>query len=182
MNLKLTIMKKLTLIFSVLFIVLISCQDNQTKGELEKYRAQTVLEEQNQAIVTRVFDRLNQRDETVYQELYAANYSWYLPANNSKKLSREEEAGSVKLLWSSFPDIQWKIEEIIAKENMVIVRFTASGTHKEEYQGIPPTNDTFESGGLWIGMLEDSKIVEVREEFDILGWMQQLGMELQMKK
>jgi len=175
-------MKKLTLIFSVLFFVLFSCQDNKTKEELEKYRAQTVLEEQNQAIAIRVFDRLNQQDETVYQELYAANYSWYLPANNSEKLTREEEAGFVKLLWYSFPDIHWKIEEMIAKGTMVIVRFTVSGTHKEEYQGIPPTNDTFNIGGVWIASIEDGKLVEVREEADALGWMQQLGMELKMKE
>lgn len=175
-------MKKLTLFFSVLLIVLTSCQDNQTKEELEKYRAQTVLEEQNQAIVTSVFDRLSNQDETVYQELYAANYSWYFPANNSEKLTREEEAGFVKLLWSSFPDIQWKIEEMIAKGTMVIVRFTVSGTFKEEYQGIPPTNDTIETGGVWIANIEDGKLVEVREEVDTLGWMQQLGMELQMKE
>jgi len=175
-------MKKLTLFFSVLFIVLISCQDNQTKEELEKHRAQTVLEVENQAIVTRVFTRLNQQDETVYQELYAVNYSWYLPANNSEKLTREEEAGFVKLLWSSFPDIQWKIEEMIAKGTMVIVRFTVSGTHKEEYQEIPPTNDIFKSGGVLIASIEDGKLVEVREEFDALGWMQQLGMELQIKE
>lgn len=180
-NLKLTIMKKLTLIFSVLLIGLISCQNNQTKEELEKYRAQTVLEEQNQAIVIRVFDGLNQQDETVYQELYAANYSWYLPSNNSEKITREEEIVFMKLLWSSFPDIQWKIEEMIAKGSKVIVRFTVSGTFKEEYQGIPPTNDTFGSGGVWIASIEDGKLVEAREDVDQLGWMLQLGMEVKPK-
>ena len=175
-------MKKLTLFCSVLLIVLTSCQDNQTKEELEKYRAQTVLEEQNQAIVTSVFDRLSKQDETVYQELYATNYSWYFPANNSETLNRKEEAGFVKLLWTSFPDIKWKIEDMFAKGSMVIVRFTVSGTFKEEYQGIPPTNDTFQIGGLWIASIEDGKLVEVREEADALGWMQQLGMELQMKE
>ncbi len=162
--------------------VVISCQDNQIKEELEKHRAQTVLEEQNQAFVTRVFDGLNQQDETVYKELYAANYSWYFPANNTEKLTREEEAGFVKLLWSAFPDIHWKIEEMIAKGNMVLVRFTVTGTHKKEYQGIPPTNNTFEIGGVWIASVEDGKLIEVREEADVLGWMQQLGMELKPKE
>ena len=175
-------MKKLTLILTVIFCVLISCQDKQTKGELEKHRAQTVLEEQNQAFVTSVFDRLNRQDETVYKELYAANYSWYFPANNTKKLTREEEAGFVKLLWSAFPDIHWKIEEMIASGNSVMVRFTNTGTHEGEFQGLPPTGNKWESGGVWIAIIKEGKLVEVREEADVLGWMQQLGMELQMKE
>jgi hypothetical protein len=36
----------------------------------------------------------------------------------------------------------------------------------------------FESGGVWIGRFKDGKLAEVREESDVIGWMQQLGMEL----
>ena len=143
-------MKTLTLILTVIFCVLISCQDKQTKEELEKYRAQVVLEEQNQTLVKQVFDRLNKQDETVYNELYAPNYCWYFPSNNTEKLTLEEEAGFVKLLWSAFPDIQWKIEDMIASGNSVMVRFTNTGTHEGEYQGLPPTGNKWESGGVWI--------------------------------
>jgi steroid delta-isomerase-like uncharacterized protein len=181
-NFKLTIMKKLTLIASVLFFVLIGCQNNQTKEELEKYRAQVLLEEQNQTLVKQVFDRLNKQDATVYEELYSADYGWYFPANNTKKLTREEEAGFVKLLWSAFPDIQWNIEEMITSGNLVMVRFTNTGTHEGEYQGLPPTGKNWESGGVWIARIKEGKLVEVREEADVLGWMQQLGMELQKKE
>ncbi|MCJ7450045.1 MAG: ester cyclase [Bacteroidales bacterium] len=170
------------MIASVLFFVLIGCQNNQTKEELEKYRAQVVLEEQNEILVKQVFDRLNQQDETVYKELCAANYSWYFPANNTEKLTREEEAGFVKLVWSAFPDIQWKIEGMIASGNTVMVRFTNTGTHEGEYQGLPPTGNKWESGGVWIARIQGGKLVEVREEADVLGWMQQLGMELKMKE
>ncbi len=181
-NFKLIIMKKLTLIISVLFFLLIGCQNNQTKEELENYKAQAVLEEQNQVLVTKVFYRLNQQDEKVYTELYSDDYGWYFPANNTEKLTREEEAGFVKLLWSAFPDIQWKIEEMIASGNSVMVRFTNTGTHEGDYQGLPPTGNKWESGGVWIALIKEGRLVEVREEADVLGWMQQLGMELQMKE
>ena len=175
-------MKKLTLIISVLFFCLIACQNNQTKEELEKYRAQALLEEQNQNLVIQAFDRMNNQDETVYTELYSPDYSWYMPANNTNKLTREEEAASVKLLWSAFPDIRWNIEEIVSSGNLVMVRFTTKGTHKGEYQGIPPTGEKWESGGIFLARLEEGKLIEVREEFDVIGWMQQLGMELKMKE
>lgn len=175
-------MKNLTLIISVLLFVLIGCQNNQTQEELENYRAQVLLEEQNQTLVKQVFDRLNKQDETVYTDLYSADYGWYFPANNTEKLTREEEAGFVKLLWSGFPDIQWNIEEIVTSGNVVMVRFTNEGTHEGEYQGIPPTGIKWESGGVWIARIKEGKLIEVREEADVLGWMQQLGMELKMKE
>lgn len=175
-------MKKLTLILSALFFLLVSCQNNETKEELEKYRAQVSLEEQNQTLVKQAFERLNKQDETVYTDLYSTDYGWYLPANNTEKLTREEEAGFVKLLWSAFPDIQWKIEEIFSSGNVVIVRFTVEGTHENEYQGIPPTGEKWESGGVLILHIKEGKFIEVREEFDALGLMQQLGMELKMRE
>jgi steroid delta-isomerase-like uncharacterized protein len=175
-------MKKLALILSVLLFAFTACQNNQLNEELENYRARVSLEEENQNLVKQVFNRLNQQDATVYTELYAADYCWYFPANYTEVLTREEEAGFVKLLYAAFPDIQWKIEEMISSGNSVVVRFTNTGTHEFEYQGIPPTGAKWEGGGIWIARIEDGKIIEVREKADVLGWMQQLGMELHMKE
>jgi steroid delta-isomerase-like uncharacterized protein len=174
--------KKITLIFSVLFVVLVSCQNNQSKKELENFRAQLILEEQNQILVKQVFDRWNQQDETVYTELYSQDYSYFAPANNTEKLTREEEASFTKQVWSAFPDIKWNIEEMIASGNSVMVRWTVTATHEGEYLGLPPTGNKCESGGVWITHIKEGKLVEVREEVDVLGWMEQLGMELKMKE
>jgi steroid delta-isomerase-like uncharacterized protein len=174
--------KKITLIFSVLFVVLVSCQNNQSKKELENFRAQLILEEQNQILVKQVFDRWNQQDETVYTELYSQDYSYFAPANNTEKLTREEEASFTKQVWSAFPDIKWNIEEMIASGNSVMIRWTVTATHEGEYLGLPPTGNKCESGGVWITHIKEGKLVEVREEVDVLGWMEQLGMELKMKE
>ena len=175
-------MKKISLILSVLFVVLISCQTNQTKKELEKNRAKVILEEQNQTLVKQVFERWNQKDETVYTELYSQDYSYFAPANNTEKLTREEEASFTKQIWSAFPDIKWNIEEMIASGNSVMIRWTVTATHEGEYLGLSPTGNKCESGGVWITHIKDGKLVEVREEVDVLGWMEQLGMELKIRE
>jgi predicted ester cyclase len=63
-----------------------------------------------------------------------------------------------------------------------MVRWTVLATHEGEYQGLPATGHKCESGGVWITHIKDGKLVEVREEVNVLGWMQQLGMELKMKE
>ena len=159
-----------------------ACEDKSAMAELEKFKAQAAVEQQIMVLATQVFNELNKKNTGVYQELYAPNYGWHFPANNPKPLAREEEAGFVKLLWDAFPDIRWEIVEMFARGESVAVRFAVRGTHTNEYQGLPPTGKAFESGGVWIGRFKDGMLVEVREESDVVGWMQQLGMELKPKE
>jgi steroid delta-isomerase-like uncharacterized protein len=177
-------MKRLCMIFPLALILcfMVGCQDKEAIATLEEFRAQAEIEEENMALVRTVFDELNKQNEAVYEELYAPEYGWYFPANNSQALTREEEAEFVKLLWNAFPDIRWEITEIIASGDTVVARFTVSGTHEAEYQGIPPTGNKFETGGVWMARTKDGKLMEAREEADVLGWMQQLGMELKPKE
>ena len=55
-------------------------------------------------------------------------------------------------------------------------------THQGEIQGIPPTGNKIEASGIMIHRVENGKVVEDREEADMLGLMQQLGMELKPKE
>ncbi|MGB6865835.1 MAG: ester cyclase [Candidatus Aminicenantaceae bacterium] len=177
-------MKKLCMILPLALILcfMVGCQDKEAMAELEEFKAQAQVEEENMAFVRNVFDGLNKQNEAVYEEFYSPEYGWYFPANNPKALTREEEAGFVKLLWAAFPDIRWEIAEMIASGDTVMVRFTVSGTHEGEYQGLPPTGNKWETGGVWTARIKDGKLIEVREEADVLGWMQQLGMELKPKE
>jgi len=158
------------------------CQNKAEKAELEKFRAQAAVAGQNEALVRGVFDRLSKGDEAVYQEMYAPEYSWYFPTLNPKALNREEEAGFVKLLRVGFPDIRWDIIEMVVSGDMVVARFVVSGTHTGEYQGLLPTGIKAQAGGIWMARINNGKVVEVREETDLLGFMQQLGMELKPKE
>ncbi len=177
-------MKKLLTILLMALIIcfMVGCQDKEAMAELEEFKAKAEVEEQNKELVKRIFEGLNERNADIYQELYAPGYAWYFPSNNPKPLSREEEHGFVKILWDAFPDINWSIEELIAKDDRIIARFIARGTHTGEFQGIPATGNKIESSGSWIARIENGKIVEVREDADLLGMMQQLGMELKPKE
>ena len=167
---------------TVLLCLAFACQNKAEKAELEKFRAQSKLEEQNGVLIRSVFEGLNKKKAAFYQELYAPAYAWYFPSINPKSLSREEEAEFEKVIWDRFPDINWSIEELIAKDDRVIARFICKGTHKGEFQGIPATGNKIESSGIFIARIENAKVIEVREDFDMLGFMQQLGMELKPKE
>jgi predicted ester cyclase len=177
-------MKNQILVVSLVLLLCFAfgCQNKAEKAELEKFRAQAALEEQNADLVKSIFEGLSQHNETVYQEFFAPEYGWHFPSNNPNGLTREQEAGFVKMIWAGFPDIRWNIEEIVARGDRTVARFTAKGTHKAEFQGIPPTGNTVEASGIWMARITNGKIVEAREDSDMLGMMQQLGMELKPKE
>lgn len=174
-------MKKLFIILPLILCIMISCQNKQAISELEELKARVELEVQNKALVKKFFKEINNRNDQIFEELCAADYEWYLPSANPYPMSREEELESIKAIWQGFPDINWTIEEMIAEVDIVTIRFLTTGTHKEKWNGIPAGGIKFETGGIGIIHIENGKIVKIREDVDLLGMMQQLGMELQMK-
>jgi len=151
-------------------------------AELEEMKAQAEVEEQNKALVNRMYEAFSTGDFEAYKEVVAPEYVWYFPSRSTKPVSREETIEFVKMLRNAFPDITYSIEELIAVEDRVISRFIVRGTHEGEYQGIPATGNKIEVSGIVMTRIENGKIVEDKEELDALGLMMQLDMELKPKE
>lgn len=73
-----------------------------------------------------------------------------------------------------FPDYSGTTEAMVAEEDTVAVRYTASGTHSDEYRDIEPTGQTVEWTGIVMYRIEDGLISEVWLEEDRLGLLEQL--------
>jgi predicted ester cyclase len=63
----------------------------------------------------------------------------------------------------------------VAEGEYVVTRWTASGTHEGDLEGIPPTGRSTTTSGISVTRIVDGKIVEDRTEWDALGLMTQLG-------
>ncbi|UCC40797.1 MAG: ester cyclase [Candidatus Aminicenantes bacterium] len=177
-------MKKLSMILPMALILcfIVGCQDKEAMAELEEFRAQAELEEQNKGLVKRMYEAFEKGDFEAYKEVVAPEYAWYLPSRSTKPISREETIEFGKMLRNAFPDFAYSIEELIAEDDIVISRFIFTGTHEGEFQGIPATGNKVEMSGFMMTRIENGKIVEDKEEYDGLGFMQQLGMELKPKE
>jgi steroid delta-isomerase-like uncharacterized protein len=81
----------------------------------------------------------------------------------------------IREMRTSFPDMHWKAEEMIAEGEKVSTRFTWTGTQRGEFIGIPATGRTIAVKGVVIDRLLAGKMVDSRILMDTLGIMQQLG-------
>jgi len=75
----------------------------------------------------------------------------------------------------AFPDLRLTVEDIFSSEYMVAARVSFRGTHRGEFQGIPPTGKEVAFSSIEIDRMEDGKVAEHWFEMDLLGLMGQLG-------
>ena len=167
---------------ALILCFMVGCQDKEAMAELEEFRAQAAVEEQNKALVKQFMGELSTGNAEIFDELYAPDYAWYYPSNTTQPMTRDDIKRTIKNLYKGFPDISWSIEELIAVEDKVINRFILRGTHEGEFRGIPATGNKIEVSAIMITRIENGKVIEDRENSDLLGWFQQLGMELKPKE
>jgi predicted ester cyclase len=149
-----------------------SCQDRQTTAELNELKATTELENQNKELVKNYFNGLGntKSDElTAFVDKYiSTNIVLHLPGEEIK--SKE---GIVKHYVdgkAALPNTKQTINDIVAKKDKVAF-------HGVLTAGQPNENEiTVTFAGFW--QIKDGKIVEWWSEYDALGMMRQLGMEL----
>lgn len=161
-----------------LFCFTIACQDKTAIAELEKYRAQAKVEEQNKEIVKRyVEEEAKGNLLRIIDEIVTPDVTYHYPNNNNVRgLEAIKQAGPI--FSKAFPDLKAIIELQIAKGDLVATRFRFNATHKGEWMGIAPTGKELSYTATEIARISNGKIAEAWIDVDQLGFMQQLGMEL----
>lgn len=76
---------------------------------------------------------------------------------------------------AAFPDLSISPEHSIADEDNIAIAYTATGTHKGPFMGIPATGKKIKIRGMQIARFEDGKVVERWGSSDQLGILQQIG-------
>ena len=77
---------------------------------------------------------------------------------------------------SSFPDLRFKIDDIIAERDEVVVHWTAQGTQEGQFLGIAPTRKKASVTGTSIHRMKSQRIAEQFTEWNVLTLLEQLGV------
>ncbi len=167
-------MKKLCMILPLALILcfMVGCQDKEAMAEVE---------EQNKTMVQRILAEGDKRGAVILDEVCTTDYKMYWPSN-AEPINLEEHKELWQAFITAFPDLAHTIDEIIADGDIVSTRETVRGTHKGEFQGLPPTGKQFAMSAICLWRFKDGKLVEYRADGDMLGMMMQLGMELKPKE
>ena len=135
--------------------------------------------EENKAIARKWNDEIYDKgNPAAVDELYATNFVAKNPPAGVVRDRESYKQENVTNVRASFADIHCTIEDMVAEEDKVAVRWSWRGTHKGEFMGIAPTGKQVTMTGITILRIEGGKIVEEWGEADNLGFMQQLGAKV----
>jgi len=130
--------------------------------------------EENKAVVRRYQEAYNTNNLDALDQLVAADlvsHSLFPGVPSSLEGGKQVH----RLTLAAMPDFQTAIEDLVAEGDKVVMRFTATGTFKNEFMGLPPTGKLIKFTGISIFRLAGGKIVEHWAQEDELGLMRQLG-------
>jgi len=107
-------------------------------------------------------------DEIVSPEF--RSHSW--PSTGD---GRGDVKGAIERVSQGLTDIGFSIDDVIAEDDRVAVRVTATGRQVGEFMGMPPSGKSYRIGEIHIFRIADGQIVEHWDQIDTLSMLQQLG-------
>ncbi len=119
---------------------------------------------------------INTQDEKLASELISPDIRLQTPMRRDPYCGPAGYLELLRHIRSSFPDVQWELEEMVAEGDSAACHFTARGTHAGEFFGIPPTNKKVSWPAMNIYTFNNDKLVREYAQPDFLTLLQQLGM------
>lgn len=129
------------------------------------------LRDQNKHDVARLFDIFNQGDLAAIDELVGPDY---VGAQGGKGPAGFKAV--VVGLRTSFPDLHYTIDDVLAEGDQVAVRWRWTGTYRAPFRGFAATGKTVANTGTGIFRFKGGKIVAATLETDRLGFLEQIGV------
>ncbi len=165
----------------LLYMILLTCMHSYTQKKINgKKNSQS---EEVKMIITQTSEKNKKTIRRLYEEILNTGKLELLNG-----IIHEEYTGpgpgkgpasfieTVKGILQGFPDIQWKIEDLIAEDDKVTVRWTWKGTHKGSFREIPATAKQVTDNAIVIYQFKEDKIIHAWIQSDRLGVLQQIGV------
>lgn len=131
--------------------------------------------EENKLVLQRYFKEImTGANMASVEELISPNFFFTIPTHAPAR-GPEGFKRVVNMLHTAFPDLTFTIEDMFAEGDLVAVRWTAVGTHRGPFLGIPASGKKFKIDGMGTYRVEFGQLVENLVNEDSLSLLQQIG-------
>lgn len=136
------------------------------------------MSEKNKAVVRHFYDEVFTADNlniAAIDRYLAENFIGHdLPPGLNGRAGYKKFVGMFAASFSQITPIE--AHQLISSGDKVAVRWSSSGTHTGEFMGIPATGQWITLKGIDIFRLAEGKIVDLWQEMDLLGILQQISV------
>ena len=126
----------------------------------------------NEAVARRIYE------DGLSRGVFTVPYTTDFVGHGSRGRTFTHAAGMAEARgWrQAFPDLVAEVDDIVAEDDMVVVRWTARGTNTGAGNGLSATGKKVETSGMAMFRFEDGQVAEEWVSADTLGLMRQLGL------
>jgi len=128
--------------------------------------------------IVRLFDEANKQNFNIFNEMLSEDFVSYGGAGFQDLHGPEAFKQLYVQFMEGLPDLNFRVDRVIAEGNLCAVRGTLSGTHEGNFMGFaPPTGNFVVWTGTAIMRFNDAGMIDARwQEGDGLSVMQQMGV------
>jgi steroid delta-isomerase-like uncharacterized protein len=129
----------------------------------------------NKQLVLRFYDELwNRGNFDAADELVADDYVRHDLRPGNAPAGPAGQKAVAQRFRAAFPDIRLEVESLVAEGDLVVARWTISGTHSGPWGDVAPTGRRVRFVGVNFFRLADGKIAEIWNVRDDLGLREQV--------
>jgi steroid delta-isomerase-like uncharacterized protein len=130
---------------------------------------------ENKAIASCFYEAYNRRDlEKTFEEFVATDLINHTMGGT---LDREMWLNFDSAFLDACPDLRLTIKEQFVENNKVVTHWDCSGTHQQEFFGMPASGNAIRLTGISIDGIQEGKIKEHFAIADFTQFMQQFAKE-----
>ena len=131
-------------------------------------------EADNKHLAERVWEEIwHQGDLERIGHFFAPDFMRHDPGREIR--GPEENRQFIQRFRAGFPDAHFTVLDQIADGDKIAIRYRFQGTHLGVFNGMTPTGKPVTYSGILIYRIADGRIAEQWTEFDLVGFLKQLG-------
>ena len=170
----------LLLVFQIYGLVSSGLHTGSIPNSLNEHHAKAI--ERNRETMCRFEKCINTNDLALGEELISPSASFMTPVSPTPLQGAKGYLSVVELMRRSFPDVQWKLEGMVADETTVAVQWLCTGTFTGDapFAGLQPSGRQFSTTVMNFYTFDaEGRIVGDIAATGIAGILQGIGAKIQ---
>ena len=133
-------------------------------------------EHDNLRVVQQGWDAWNAHDIEGALKTIDEKHVWETDTLPGPIIGRDGYGHAMQMYITAFPDLKFRIDQMLPSGDYVVSRYTATGTHRGPLMGIAATNRRAETHGCTVAEIRNGKTVRTWVYWDTGHLLRQLGV------